>query len=796
MTKIPSFSWERLRDVFYRSRVLCELKWPALNDVRYTVSTTLIAIELSEAIEIYNYQGELEATLSNNTFPDILAFEFDENDNLIIATPTSIITVHTWRPLSFSKCHLKDDVQDLVWDYKSGLIITRQRQDIYRFQNNAIELICKNDGQYTLLTKEHWSSDQNKVLLLDVNHVFQLDIDEKSLSMSIQDSQWHNVVISPDGLVCLYNSKFNKLQIYKNPERILLEHSLDETPKLIKWCGNDSIACSFVDEVKLYGPENSYVTFWYPNEISALFTEVDGLKVFTEEDVRFISRVSDSTSNAFRVGSTEPAAILLDSLDLLDSNISRAIENLKIINLEKAVEDCISAAKEEFDPHTQKQLLSAASFGKASLAYNSFDSEKFVIACDAIRLLNLLRGRAMFLTTTELDRITLDGVVDRLLVRNKHYHAISICRITNNHAILPRIFSSWAITKIQLSPDLEDDELLPLIKEKFFELPTKVEGYMAKVTHAAFLEGRFRLARDLALLEPSTTLKISELLELEDDNLALTVSMEASCPELTLALLLSLRDRLTTAQLTRLLMVNMRNEQLFPYYNRKNFSFLYDYYRQMDQFVDLAHLLIAQAKQQGSIGAFLPQVRELYSKVPNNILTKEDAELILRQEKLYAYQESLGSKYGQKFIDLSLDETLCKLIDLKQERQAQDLVKKFKVSDKKFYHLKCKRLIESKSFDDLYEFAIGRKSPIGYQPFYNYLKRKGYNTEAVSYVEMISGISYKQKWDLYLECKGYHEAIQLAGKEKDILGLKELYRVIPANEPRLKAEINQMMGRI
>lgn len=796
MVKISSFSWERLRDVFYRSRTLCDLHWPALNDVRYAISTTLIAIEVNEALEIYDYQGELQASLDSKLFPDLLAFEFDKDDNLIIVTPGSIKTISTWQPLTFSNCPLKDEVQDVIWDYKCGLVVTRQNQDIYKFQNNTIELVWKNDGQYTLLTKDHWNCDQSKAIFLDVNHVFQLDIGAKALLKSICDSQWQSVVMSPDGLICLYSSKFNKLQVYKDPERILLEHSLDEIPKIIKWCGNDSIACSFLDEVKLYGPENSYITFWFPHDILALFTEVDGLKVFTEEDVRFTSRVSDATSNAFRVGSTEPAAILLDSLDLLDSNISRAIENLKVIKLEKAVEDCISAAKEEFDPHTQKHLLSAASFGKASLSYKRFDSNKFVAACDTIRLLNLLRGRAMFLTTDEFDRITLGGIIDRLLVRHEHYAAMLICKVTNNHELLPKIFSSWAKAKVQLSPEVEDSELLLQIREKYFELSTKAEGCMAGVAHAAFLEGRFRLARDLALLEPSTALKMTELLGLEDDNLAVTVSMEANCPELTLSLLLRLRERLTTTQLTKLLVVNMRSEQLYPYYNRKDYGFLYDYYRQMDQFIDLAHLMMAQAKKQDNVRAFLPQVRELYSRIPNDALTKEDTELILRQEKLCSYQESLSSKYNQSFNGMSLDETLCKLIDLRQEKQAQDLIKKFKVTDRKFYHLKCKRLVEIKAFDDLYEFAISKKSPIGYQPFYNYLKRKGYDSEAVSYVGMISGISYKQKWDLYLECKGYYEAIQLAGKERDVLGLKELYKIIPPNEPRLKAEINQIMGKI
>lgn len=794
--KNPSLGWEKLQDVYYRSRDLNDLRWPAQRSIKYTISTTLIAIELEEALQIYNYQGKLEANLNKRDFPNILTFEFDKDENLVLVTPESAVTITNWSPLNSTKIILPEGVNDSIWDYKKGFVITRQSQDLYRYRDNTFELVCKNEGQYTLLTKDHWNTNGQKVVLLDVNHVFELDSEISALNKVIPDSQWHKVLVSPKGLVYIYSAKLNKFQIYSDPNRILLEHSLDETPADMKWCGDDSIACSFSDEVRLYGPGNSYVTFWYPNEISALYTESDGLKVFTNEDIKLISRVPDYTSNAFRVGSTEPAAILLDSLQLLDSNISRAIENLKIIDLEKAVRDCLSAAEEEFDTQSQKRLLNAASFGKASLPYKSFDSNVFVEACDTVRLLNLLRGVGVFLTLAEFKAMGIHGVVKRLLVRHKHYQAISICKITDNGSLVPDILSSWAIMKVRLSPDVEDDELLTQIKQRFAEVPIRTEGHLANVAHAAFLEGRFRLARELALLEPSADLKISELLNLDDDSLALSVSLESKCPELTLSLLLNLQSRLTKTQLTKLLIMNMRSQQLYPYFQRRNQAFLFDYYRQEDRFIDLAQLLLDQGKQHGSIKTFLPQVQELYSKVSHDTLIKQDTELIQRQEKLWLYQESLSTKYGHDFAELTLDETLYKLIDLKQEKQAQDLIKKFKVSDKKFHHIKCKCLVKKKAFDQLYDFAITRKSPIGYQPFYDYLRRSGYSGEAVNYVSLITGLTYEQKMEMYIQCKGYYEAIQLAGKEKDIPGLKELYKMIPANEPRLKAQINELMSKI
>lgn len=794
--KNPSFSWEKLQDIYYRSRGVCELRWPAQSDVKYAVSTTLVAIELEEALQIYDYKGNLEGNLSKRDFTDILTFEFDEDENLVVITPESINSIISWAPLKFTRTTLPEGVQDNIWDFKSGLIVSRQNQDIHRYRDGTIELIYQNNGQYTLLTKEHWNTDGRRVVLLDVNHVFELDIENKTLRKALSDSQWHKVFISPKSLVCLYSVKFNKFQVYSDPSRVLLEHSLEETPQHIQWCGDDSVACSFSDEVKLYGPNDSYVTFWYPNDIVELHSEPDGLKVFTEEEIKLITRVPDSTSSIFCIGSTEPAAILLDSFELLDSNISRAIENLKIIDLEKAVRDCLDAAQEEFDPYFQKKLLNAASLGKASLSSKTFDSNVFVAACDTIRLLNLLRSIGIFLTITEFKLMKIHGLINRLIIRHEYYQATLICKMTNNESLLPDIFLSWAAAKIRLSPELEDDELLRHIKQKFMEMPASTNGHMARVAHVAFLEGRFRLARELALIEPSVDLKISELLNLDDESLALSESLRANSPEITLSLLLGLRSRLTKTQLAKILTMNMRNEQLYPYFQRRNQAFLYDYYRQEDRFTDLAQLLLKQGEDHGSVNNFLPQVQELYSKVANDALIKQDAGFIQRQEKLWLYQESLGTKYGHQFTEMTLDETLYKLLDLKQEKQAQDLVKRFKVSDKKFYHVKCRCLVDQRAFEQLYDFAISRKSPIGYQPFYDYLRRKGYKGEAANYVNLITGLTYDQKKEMYVKCKAYYEAIQLAGKEKDIPGLKELYKVIPANEPQLKAQVNEVMSKI
>ncbi|CAR28627.1 hypothetical protein ZYGR_0S02610 [Zygosaccharomyces rouxii] len=792
----PSFNWEKLDKVFFRSRELCNLEWPQQEHVVYSISTTLVAIELDETIQVYNYFGETLASWNSKQFGKVLKIEFDFEDHLIIVTPSTIFRITSWSPLEYDSTSLDENLQDSIWDYKNGAIILKRTQDVYKLKDGAIKEVCRNDGRFTLLTKEHWDCNGKKIILLDVNHTFQLDLRRKSLIQWLSDSQWHRCVISRANKVILYNAKLNKIQVYTDSKAPQSEFAVHDIPSAIMWCGNDTVACAFSDEVKLYGSNNSYIAFWYPSEIMALKTEVDGLKIFTSEKIHFISKIAEYTSSIFRVGSTESGAILLDSLDLLETQTSRALENLNAIDLEKAIFDCMHAAQEEFSPQLQKKLLNAASFGKASLPYKEFDSDIFVKACDNVRLLNVLRTMGIFVTNEQYKSITFHGIIQGLLMCHKYYQSILLCENLKEHKELLEVFAHWATTKIKVSSELDDEELSKLIKKRYAELPKVGHPPMARIAHSAFLEGRFQLARDLALLESSPELKVLELLKLDDDSLALSECLKFQCPELTLSVLLVMRKKLSTAQLAKLLILDMPQDQLYPYLQRGNHEFLFDYFRQTDSFIELAHLFLAQGNKGESLRPFLPQIQELYGKVLNDNLIKQDKELLKKNHKLLDYQDALGNKYHHNFVGLTLDQTIASLIEIKQERDLGGLIKEFKICDKKLWHIKCKALVKTKSFDDLYQFAISKKSPIGYKPFYNYLKRNSHNKEASTYISMISGISYEERRQMYLDCKNYQSAIDLAAKEKDIQGLKELHKLIPNNETRFRALIMELVNKL
>ncbi|CCF59554.1 hypothetical protein KAFR_0H01440 [Kazachstania africana CBS 2517] len=794
-----SFNWEKLQNVFYRSKTLTELKWSTGTMVgNFAISISFIAIQGNESIEIYNYLGELLGSLKLSLFHDIVKLEFDElTNNLIVVCSKSIKIVKNWSPLEIVTVQVSDEMTERIWDYKRRIVIFKGSQDVFQLNSqDKLEMLVANNEKFTILTKEHWHCNNEKVIILDTDHVFQIDLITTQISKLIKKSEWHRVSISSDGFIALYNAKFNKLQVFKEPERILLEHKIDGNPISIKWCGNDTIVCAFDDEIKLYGPQGSFVTFWYPDSIFSIRTEIDGLKIFTKKQILFVSRVQACTSNIFRIGSTEPGAMLLDSWNLLADHAPRAIENLKNFNLAKGVMDCIEASMEEFDPQLQKLLLNAASFGKSSLPHSTFNSETFVNACELLKLLNILHDLGIFITKRQYDVMGLNEVIEWLLISHKYYESIEICKLLNQKALYPKVFEHWASTKIKLSNDLEDNELLSAIQNQLRELPVNIRAPMSEVAESALSEGYFSLARSLALLDSDSEAKIITLIKLDDNSLALKESLKTESPEFVLSLLLELKKKLTASQLSKLLIMDMSEDQLYAYFQRHDHEFCFDFYRQSDRYVDLAYCLIEQGKGQNSLDSFLPQIKSLYSNVVNDPISKDKCNLIERVESLNKYQENLSGIFKIDFHGLTLDQTLSKLIGMQQEKYVKTLIKMFKINEKKYYFTAYKTFVELKKFEEVYQFATNKKSPIGLLPLYKKLRSKGYKKEAARYVSLIPDLSYEDRKKMLLDCDGYQQLITLSIKEKDVAGLKELYKAIPPNEPQLKNMITEAMNKL
>lgn len=798
MEKNPSIGWERLLDAFYRTRHIINWNWFSDYVDAYCFGLSVCVLQFQNSLQCYDYLGKLIWKLDLDVLPsNLIKIQFDKNENLVVVLENRIRTYFKWSPLQWKDTLLPGTIDDTIWDYHNGCIILKFTQNIYKMEDDQLVLVCENNGQFNLLTKYHWCCKNDTVIILNDINVIHIDLQTKVLEKVVIGSSWQMVKISEQRFVCLFDTKYNKLRIYhKDPSKILMEQILDEIPTQIEWCGNDAIACFFSqdNEIKLYGPQGSYVTFWYPDKIIAIESQIDGIRIFTDKSIHFVSKVQHYTSKIFRIGSTESSAILLDSLDLLSNHATKAIENLKVIDLKQALLECLEAARDELDPYWQKKLLAAVSFGKDSLVKDSFDSDEFVKVCNLLRVLNMLRQMGIFITLAQYQEQRLDGILLRLLNLHYFYECVQICDFLNHKEKFPKIFKYWAITKIQLSPELDDDELYQLILKKSQSQTLPLQ--MASIGKIAFAEGRFLLARKLALNEPLPFFKLQLLLDMDEYELAVKEAKNTQNSEIIISLLLQLREKLTISQFTKLIIMVLNDDNLFTYYSREDFGFQYDFYQQTDQYLDLGRLIYEQGKKKKSLVSFLPQIESLYEKVSNSSVIKGDKELITRQLSLVNVQKDLTSQYNIDFMELTMDETLSKLIEYNHSKQINKFINLFKISDKKYYHIKCKKLSQLKRFDDLYKFSKEKKSPIGYMPFYKYVLEQGNKGEASLYIPMISDISNEEKLNMYLECKSYYEAIQLATKDKNIQGLKNIYEKIPSNEPQLKTLVYENMNKL
>lgn len=780
----PSLNWERLESTFYRTRALQRIS----HTPKYVGHSLYLTVE-QDKTTVYSYLDEEQLIVKHESLPGHHIKSVLEGDHLILVLNDRIRRYESLVSSEFIDFKISDDdgIPPSIWDYCNGLVITTNFKVFKILEDNQLF----RDAKFSLLLKDHWFANDDEIIILDESgKVIIGDLGTGNLTEFDGWTGWYKGTISKKGYICLVNGKLNELLIFKDSlQKPLVTASLDQLPTNLAWCGDDIICCQFgPHEIRFIGSEQGYVSFLYLDEIFNIQTCHDGVKVITTNQIHFVSEVPECTSNIFRIGSTESSAILLDSLNVLenDGNSPKAIENLKIINVKKAVQECILAASDEIESVWQKRLLSAASFGKDSLSSSEFDSGFFVETCNKLKVLNFLQSMGIYLTMSEFNTIGIDQLLTMLINLRKIYECFQILALLKRPEKLSFVFQQWASQKILICPDLSDVNLYKQIHERAsdFDLPLP----MSAIASVAYREGRFRLARDLTLDDENVYSKISLLLKMDEINLSIQEANEYNETAVLSYLLLYFKKTLTNAQFTKLLVLTLQNNQLFSYIERSNFTFLFDYYRQTDDYLHLAKLLWEDGKKQGQTqSALLDQMIDLYAKISIDSEARSDQALFKRSQDLLQYQTALTIKFGFNFLGLTMDDTIIALIKNEQNREVNKMLKEFSISERKFYFLKCITLAKDRKLKELKAFALQKKPPIGFWPFYRAVRKYADKKEAAVYISLISTASYNEKLDMYLDCEAYAEAIKLASLEKDAIGLKQVLNKIPPNEAEVRS---------
>jgi len=125
---------------------------------------------------------------------------------------------------------------------------------------------------------------------------------------------------------------------------------------------------------------------------------------------------------------------------------------------------------------------------------------------------------------------------------------------------------------------------------------------------------------------------------------------------------------------------------------------------------------------------------------------------------------------------------------------ADKVAKKFRVSEKRLWHIKVKAFADSDQWSNLRLLADSKtKSPIGYKPFARAaIKGKQNVNEVLKYIDRVT--VPEEKYDLFCEASLWKNALEEAAKLRDarrILNVKTL-----CNSAELQMLADQMLARM
>jgi len=333
-----------------------------------------------------------------------------------------------------------------------------------------------------------------------------------------------------------------------------------QPPLEIKWCGEDSVVLHWKNlGILMVGPYGDWLRFPYENHGNLyLIPEIDCCRVVSDISVELPQRVPPASARLLRIGSIEPAAMLLDASDAFDSgsilsdDAARAITDTGMLS--EAIEGCTDAAAKEFDIATQKRLLRAASYGMHFTFKNAKGNRdimggihenemeegnistmpsrvtaKFVDASKQLRILNALRNPCVgiVLTSAQYDAITPVGVVSRLIAVKKPALGASISK----YLFLPKSVQLYAraskaaafvmASKGRSDADVAEGAIRIISENKYGSAGASKytssiinRGGYATVAMASIKAGRPGVASLLLLLETSVADKVPALLSL------------------------------------------------------------------------------------------------------------------------------------------------------------------------------------------------------------------------------------------------------------------------------------------
>ncbi|OQO14833.1 hypothetical protein B0A48_00215 [Cryoendolithus antarcticus] len=628
-------------------------------------------------------------------------------------------------------------------------------------------------ASWAVIPPEYTSSRSVEVVLAIDKTIYVADAAECE-DRQLEAGPFRHIAVSPNGkFIALYTDDGKVWVISADFQDRFSEYEskVKTPPREVQWCGNNAVILAWEDELHLVGPNGS-ATKYDDYSFLHIVPDIDGLRVLTIDVCEFIQKVPDASEEVFRLGSTSPGSVLLDAASLLEQKSPKADDNIQLIrsNLDEAVDSCVRAAGQEHAITWQKQLLKAASFGKSVL--NFYNSDDYVDMTEALRVLNAVRffEVGIPLSYEQYLQLTPERLVQRLANRQNYLLALRV----SEYLRLPvdRIYTHWARQKVRSTTTNEQDICHEIVEK----LNGKRGISFEEVARAAHDEGRKDLAVELLEHEPRAGKQVPLLLSIGEENAALDKAIESGDADLVFYVLLQIKRKTPLASFFRI--INTRTVATAVVEASaidQDQELLKDLYYQDDRRLDGSNLLLSEALAASSLDSCADKIK-MAAKLLRDTGKEHVAQVAYLEEsmKLVRFQEAFEKDLSERFVGLSVNETIGKLIRLGNMKRSVKVQTEFKVGEKAYAWVRLRALVAKRDWRELEEVSKGRKSAIGWEHYYNEILGAGSPKIASLFISKCTTLSVAERVEMWVKCGMISKAGEEALKGKDRKMLEEL----------------------
>ncbi|CEG84394.1 hypothetical protein RMATCC62417_18203 [Rhizopus microsporus] len=257
----------------------------------------------------------------------IVGLGWTEQEQLVVVTEDGSVRLYTFHG-QFSQFSLGKEAKDdgiidcQIWG--GGLVAMTSKYQLISVTNFlepqpkplADIRLDEPPHSWTIVPPQFTLSRHVEVLIATGSTILVVDSNEAT-DEHLTQGPFTKMAVSPNGKFLALFTADGKLWVVSTDfQKNMSEYSTKSRipPQQLVWCGTDAVVLYWDHIVLIVGPYGDWIKYSYEDPIY-LVSEIDGVRIMSNDKCELLQKVPDSTEKIFKIGSTDPPAMLYDALD-------------------------------------------------------------------------------------------------------------------------------------------------------------------------------------------------------------------------------------------------------------------------------------------------------------------------------------------------------------------------------------------------------------------------------------------------------------------------------------------------